>query len=175
MSAHLDNTLVWIAFDNSCVLMIFLMIDMVQLSSAWLLQQCTFFICSFSVINLIDFCSLYGGAWRAVPFEYILIRPISSFLRPGFVLLHTSTWRLVPQTFGKDLNLDFLSIVILSLCRGHLCYNIRHRPSSFNHAHGWVYIALISTLLQGINMAMAVYTYSITDWGNPEQLQMIVW
>ena len=175
MSAHLDNTLVWIAFDNSCVLMIFLMIDMVQLSLAWLLQQCTFFICSFSVINLIDFCSLYGGAWRAVPFEYILIRPISSFLRPGLVLLHTSTWWLVPQTFGNELNPDLLSIVILSLYRGHCCYNFRHCPSSLNHARGWVYTALIPTLLQGINMTIAVYTYTITEWGNPDQLQLIVW
>jgi hypothetical protein len=87
---------------------------MVQPSSAWSSQQCTFFICSFPLVTLIDFCSLYGGTWRAVPCEYVLIRSISSFLRPGLVLLHTSKWRLVPQTFGKELNQDFLPIVISS-------------------------------------------------------------
>ena len=43
------------------LLMIFLIVDMVQLSSAWLSQQCTFFICSFPPVTLIHFCSLFGG------------------------------------------------------------------------------------------------------------------
>ena len=90
MSAQLDNTLVWIAFDNPYVLTIFSVIDMVQLSSVWLSQQCTFFICLFPLVALIDFCSLYGGTWGTVLREYVLIRSISSFLRPGLVLLHTS-------------------------------------------------------------------------------------
>ena len=36
-------------------------------------------------------------------------------------------------------------------------------------------IAMIPTLLYSINMAIVVYTYTITDWGNPDQLQLIVW
>ena len=36
-------------------------------------------------------------------------------------------------------------------------------------------IALIPRLLHGINKAIVVYTYTITDWGNPDQLQLIVW
>jgi hypothetical protein len=60
------------------------------------------FICSFPLVTLIHFCSLFGGTWRAVLCEYVLIRPIFSFLRPGVVLLHTSKGWLVPQTFGKS-------------------------------------------------------------------------
>ena len=55
---------------------------------------------------------VHGGI--AVPYEFDLIRPISSYLRPGLVLLHSSKWRLVHQTFGKEFNPDFLPIVILS-------------------------------------------------------------
>ena len=55
MSARLDDTSVWIAFDNPYVLMICFVIDMVQLSSAWLSQQRTFFICLYPlVVTLID-------------------------------------------------------------------------------------------------------------------------
>lgn len=42
--------------------------------------------------------------------------------------------------------------------------------------HTGAYISLIATLLDGIIlMAIAVYTYTVTDWGNPDQLQLVVW
>jgi hypothetical protein len=65
------------------------------------------------LVNLIDFFSLYGGTWR-VSFHVNMFWSISSYLRPGLLLLHTSKWRLVRQTFGKEFNPDFLSIVILN-------------------------------------------------------------
>lgn len=41
--------------------------------------------------------------------------------------------------------------------------------------HTGMYISLIPTCLQGVNMAIVVYTYTVTDWGNPERLEFIVW
>lgn len=29
--------------------------------------------------------------------------------------------------------------------------------------------------MHGINMEIAVYWYTVTDWGNPDQLQLIIW
>ena len=120
MSAHLDNTLVWIAFDNRHVLMIFTVIDMVQLSSVWLSQQRTFFFLlgvstCHRLWSIFVVCMEVHGH-IAVLSEHVLtrIRPIFSYLRSGFVLLHTSKWWLVSQTFGKEINPEFESIEILS-------------------------------------------------------------
>jgi len=42
--------------------------------------------------------------------------------------------------------------------------------------HTGMYISLIPTRLHSVDiMAIAVYTYTVTDWGNPVQLQFIVW
>ena len=41
--------------------------------------------------------------------------------------------------------------------------------------HTSVYTSLIATLLSDIDMTIAVYTYTVTDWGNPEQLALNVW
>jgi hypothetical protein len=66
---------VWIAFDNLYVLLTFFhrygatFIGMV-------VAALYVFICSFPLVTLIYFCSLYGGTtWRAVPCKYVLIRP----------------------------------------------------------------------------------------------------
>ena len=117
MSAPLDNTLV---VDRPLTICTFwwssLSLDMVQLSSGWLSQQCTFFkfYLFLSAHDSDRFCSLYGGTWDALLFNMFWSEPISSYLRPGLVLLHTSEWQLVHQTFGKEFNPDFLSTVILS-------------------------------------------------------------
>ena len=116
MSAQLDITLVWIAFDNLYFLNILFVIDMVQFSSAWLSQQCIFFSVRFHwwlwSTGILQFVWRYMAALHSC--EYVLIRLISSYLCPGLVLLHTSKWQLVHQTFGKEFNPDFLSTVILS-------------------------------------------------------------
>ena len=41
--------------------------------------------------------------------------------------------------------------------------------------HTGMYPSLIPTRLQSVDMAILVYTYTVTDWGNPVQAQFIVW
>jgi hypothetical protein len=42
--------------------------------------------------------------------------------------------------------------------------------------HTGVYISLFSKLLEGIDIAIAVYTYTVTNWGNSDDLEFkIVW
>jgi hypothetical protein len=119
MSANLDSTLVVDSLRTIHTFWwSFLSIDMVQLSSAWLSQQCTFFypLVFHSCLRLIDFFVVCTEV-HDVPFhvDNVLDPTISSFLRPGLVLLHTSKWRLVPQNLGKEFNPDFLSIVDFSI------------------------------------------------------------
>ena len=59
------------------------------------------------------------------------------------------------------------------LCLGHCCYHPRYSPSSFDHPHGYVH--LFDPKFMGNIDILAVYTYTITDWGNPAQLQVLVW
>lgn len=41
--------------------------------------------------------------------------------------------------------------------------------------HTGVYICKSHGSLDGIDMQIAVYTYTVMDWGQPEQLKLIVW
>ena len=41
--------------------------------------------------------------------------------------------------------------------------------------HTGMYISLIPTRLHSVDLTIVVYTYTVTDWGNPVQLQFIVW
>jgi len=64
--------------------------------------------------------------------------------------------------------------MIFESCLGCPCYDFRHPPSSFDHAHECVYL-YNRHAPGGIDIVITVYTYSITDWGDPHQLQLIVW
>lgn len=48
--------------------------------------------------------------------------------------------------------------------------NILHQ-AVITHSGGYIYFQLHD----GIDMLIIVYTYTITDWGNTEQLQIVTW
>ena len=117
MSAHLDITLVWIAFDNPYVLIFFwhrygaIFIGMI-VAAVYVFYPLVS-TRGFKFWSVFAVCMEVHGK-IAIPLEHVLIRLISSYLRPGLVLLHTSKWQLVHQTFGKEFNPDFLSTMISS-------------------------------------------------------------
>ena len=79
---------------------------------------------------------------------------------------------MVYQAFGKDVNPDDTYIVVLSYVEvtAVMILDTIHQAVITHTSRLY-----ISRIPHCINMAIAVYTYTITDWGNPEQLQTIVW
>jgi hypothetical protein len=41
--------------------------------------------------------------------------------------------------------------------------------------HTGMCISLIPKRLNSVDMAIVVYTYTVTDWGNADQVQFVVW
>lgn len=144
MSAHLDGTLVSFVLDSSHIVLIFVIIAMVQLSSAWFSRECTFLICSFFAHCSDRFFVAYMEVVHILPVHIMdntsSIISFSSYLCSDFLLLYKSEWPLVYQVHSKEVDLDFIYHGF-KLCLGHCCYGFRHSSSSFDHAHGCVYIS----------------------------------
>ena len=84
---------------------------------------------------------------------------------------------MVPQTFGKQFDPDFLFIAILSLyieVTAVVIFDTVHQ-ALITHTGGCILLWSPHSCMHGINMEIAVYVYTITDWGNPDLLQLIVW
>ena len=80
--------------------------------------------------------------------------PVSCVQALYYYTTQNDNW-LTKHSVKRSIRIPVL-ILISSWCRGHCYSDFRHPPSSFYHAHGWVYFSLspILILMHGIEFSI---------------------